>query len=446
MFFQNAKRRQRVTASRWEGPLPWRFRERRGLSGSGNGNTPLTDEEAGDGAAPAPDRVETPEVRGVRGPDLRSRIGTATFAFRGYDVANIGRSHELLAHPAYGRVVRRFLDEASAIAADTLGRPFDLAARVEAQEASDLGTFAEDIGTIVSMELAQIALMEEFFGIAVREARQSFGYSLGEMAAMVVGGVFTMEQLLPVPLGCADDSAALAADSTLGIIFSRGPAIPLNDVQDLCTAVSSEGRGMVGVSAYLSPNTLLVIGQGDTLDRLERAMPSVLPERTMLRRKSHKLPPLHTPIVWQRNVPNRAAVALYKIGGGLTAPTPKVISCVTGSASYDALNARDTLIRWVDHPQLLWDAISETLVEGVDLVVHAGPAPNLIPATFDRLSNNVTKQLGNRYFQMIGRGVGSSMNRYAWLARLLPSKAALLRAPHVTHVILEDWLLDQQVD
>ena len=79
------------------------------------------------------------------------------------------------------------------------------------------------------------------------------------------------------------------------------------------------------------------------------------------------------------------------------------------------------------------------------MVIHVGPAPNLIPATFARLSNNVTKQLGNRYLQMLGRGVVSSMNRHAWLARLLPSKAALLRAPFLAHIILEDWLLDQPV-
>jgi [acyl-carrier-protein] S-malonyltransferase len=378
--------------------------------------------------------------------DLKSRIGTASFAFRGYDVTNLGRSPELLEHPAYGPVVRRILDEASAISAETLGRPFDLAARIEAREPSSLETFADDVATIVAMELAQLELLREFFGVAVGEARQSFGYSLGEMTSMIAGGVFTLDQLLPVPLRCADDAAALAPDTTLGVIFSRGPAIPLKDVQDLCTAVSSEGRGMVGVSSYLSPNTLLVIGQGDTLDHVEREIPGLLPPKTMLRRKPHKIPPLHTPLVWERNIPNRAAVALYKIGGGLKPPSPKVVSCVTGTASYDALNARDTLIRWVDHPQLLWDAISETLVEGVDLVIHAGPAPNLIPATFDRLSNNVTKQLGNRYLQMIGRGVGSSINRHAWLARLLPSKAALLRAPHVEHVILEDWLLEQPLD
>ena len=373
--------------------------------------------------------------------DLKARISTASFAFRGFDVTNLGRSAELLAHDAYGSVVREVLAEASAVAADTLSRSFNLAARIERLEPSSLSTFAEDIATIVGMELAQLRLLEEFHGVPIKETKQSFGYSLGEMASVVAGGSFTMAELLPIPLECAEDCAELAVNSTLGVIFSRGPTIPLKDVEDLCTAVSSEGHGMVGVSAYLSPNTTLVIGQGSTLDRLEKALPSFLPEKVHLRRKSHKLPPLHTPLVWQKNVPNRAAVALYKIARDAKPPTPRVISCVTGDASYDVLNVRDTLIRWIDHPQLLWDVICETLNSGVDLVVHAGPAPNLIPATFDRISNNVTKQLGNRYMQMIGRGVGSQIHRHSWLTRILPSKAALLRAPHIEHVILEDWLL-----
>lgn len=446
MFFNSAERRKRRGADRWRGGVPWKSKVRRSTSAAtGGGTMGRADESSVEevpGAAVAPDHAGSIEARAGRGVDLAARLGTASFAFRGYDVHNLGRSPELLAHPVYGPTVRRHLDAASAVASDTLKRPFDLAARVEARAESNLGTFAEDIGLIVAMELAQLALMEEFFGVSPKGAMQSFGYSLGEMASMVAGGVFTMEELLPVPLECADDCAELAAGTTLGIVFSRGPAIPLKDVQDLCTEVSGEGKGMVGVSSYLSPNTLLVIGQGDTLDRLEKAIPGRLPEKTMLRRKPHKLPPLHTPLVWQRNVPNRAAVALYKIVGPRAAPSPRVVSCVTGTASYDARNARDTLIRWVDHPQLLWDAICETLVSGVDLVIHVGPAPNLIPATFERLSNNVGKQFGNRYMKMLGHGVGSRMNRYAWLSRMLPTKAALLRAPHVGHIVLEDWLLD----
>ncbi len=451
MFFNNLNAKKRMVSgpAREAASVSWKTKGRRGPPALGagpasaGGAVPLDDED-GETMTLVDQEVDNTPGSGLI--DLKSRIGTASFAFRGYDVTNLGRSPELLAHPVYGPTVRRYLDEASAISAEALGRPFDLAARVEAGEESTLETFAQDVALIVAMELAQLELLRQFFGVETGAARQSMGYSIGEMAAMIAGGVFTIEQLLPVPLGCCDDAAAIAPGTTLGIIFSRGPAIPLKDVQDLCTAVSSEGQGMVGVSSYLSPNTVLVIGQGDTLDQLEKAMPGILPPRTMLRRKAHKIPPLHTPLVWQRNIPNRAAVGLYKIGGGLKAPSPKVISCVTGSASYDALNARDTLIRWVDHPQLLWDAICETLVGDVDLLIHAGPAPNLIPATFERLSNNVTKQLGNKYLQMIGRGVGSSINRHAWLARLLPSKAALLRAPHVKHVILEDWLLEQRLD
>jgi [acyl-carrier-protein] S-malonyltransferase len=447
MFFMGANRQQKRAAGRWGGASSWKAKGRRLRLSAGSKSEGADGLAVGDDAVAvvAPGPAGSPESHGSRGVDLKARIGTASLAFRGYDVANLGRTPELLAHPAYGPVMRRHLDLASAVAADTLKRPFDLAARVETRAESNLGTFAEDLALIVSVELAQLALLDEFFGVSVKGAKQTFGYSLGEMASIVAGGVFSMEELLPVPLCCADDCADLAEETTLGVVFSRGPAIPLQDVQDLCVEISGDGHGMIGVSSYLSPNTLLVIGQGDTLDRLERAIPGRLPEKTMLRRKPHKLPPLHTPLVWQRNVPNRAATLLYKISGLRQAPNPRVVSCVTGRADYDGRNVRDTLIRWVDHPQLLWDAITETLVAGVDLVIHAGPAPNLIPATFERLSNNISKQLGNRYMQMIGRGVGSGMNRYAWLARLLPTKAALLKAPHVQHVVLEDWLLAQRL-
>ncbi|MGE3819909.1 MAG: ACP S-malonyltransferase, partial [Isosphaeraceae bacterium] len=293
-------------------------------------------------------------------------------------------------------------------------------------------------------ELAQVSLLREFFGVEAADARQSFGYSIGEMAALIVSGVFTAEHLLPVPLACAADCADLTENSTVGVLFSRGPALPLTDVQALCCEISSEGLGMVGVSAYLSPNTAVLHGEGETLTRLAAALPGPLPKTAALRLKTHKLPPLHTPIVWQRNIPNRVATALYKIPGRLNPPDVKLLSCVTGEASYDPGSARDLMVRWVDHPQLLWNAIDETLRGGVDTLIHVGPGPNLIPATFQRLGRNVEAELNRSYFGRIGREFGSRVNRHAWLARLLPGRAALLRAPGVRHVILEDWLLEQE--
>jgi [acyl-carrier-protein] S-malonyltransferase len=384
-----------------------------------------------------------PRVAPPVGVDIRGRIGTAAFAFRGYDVANQGRSLELLEHPAYGPVVRGALEEASALCAEAIRTPVDLVDYIRSGAKSSLATFAQDVAMIVAMEVAQLRLLERFFEVPIHEAHLGFGYSIGELSTLLFSGVYAMDQLLPVPLALAPECAELAADTGLGVLFTRGPVLPPADVQRLCTAVSSEGKGLVGPSAYLSPNTALVLGQGRTLERVEALMGEFLPAKVMLRRNPNHWPPLHTPLVWQRNIPNRAAMGLYQIEGGHRPPAPPILSCVTGSASYDATNSRDLLIQWTDRPQLLWDVIYETLAAGVGLVVHVGPAPNLIPATFARLSNNVSKQLGQTYLHRLGRGVVSSLNRHAWLSPLLPSQAALLRAPFLDHVILEDWLLAQ---
>jgi [acyl-carrier-protein] S-malonyltransferase len=163
----------------------------------------------------------------------------------------------------------------------------------------------------------------------------------------------------------------------------------------------------------------------------------------MLRRNANRWPPLHSPLVWQRSIPNRTAMGLYRTGGGREKPNPTLLSCVTGEASYDRGNIRELLTDWTDHPQRLWDVIDRTLAMGTEVVIHVGPRPNLIPATFSRLSNNVGRLLGNRYMQMLGRGVATGLSRNTWLGRLLPSKTTLLRAPFLSHVILEDWLLEQ---
>lgn len=229
---------------------------------------------------------------------LRAHVGTAALAFRGYDVTNLGRSPELLEHPAYGGVVRSVLDEASAITAEAIHQPVNLASYLAAREPSSLAHFPLDVAMIVAMELAQIRLLEEFFEIPIRKARLSFGYSIGELGALVFGGMFKLEQILPIPLAMAADCADLAADTSMGILFTRAPLLPQDDVMRLCHAVSSEGHGLIGPSAFLSPNTALLLGQGDTLNRVEKAMKSFLPEKVMLRRNPNRWPPLHTPIVW----------------------------------------------------------------------------------------------------------------------------------------------------
>ncbi len=376
---------------------------------------------------------------------LSSRMHHAAFAFRGYDVVNLGRTAELLDHPAYGPIVAEHLEEGSRVCAEVIKQPVDLLARVrEGRDTRGLEDYPEDVALIVAVELAQVRLLDKFFGIAMKDARLATGYSLGESAALIAGGVYEMKDLLTVPLALAKDCAALAAGVAMGVLFSRGPVLDFDTVRRMCLEISQKGKGVIDVMTYLSPNTLLLLGQEETLGRFETLMPDVFPQKVFLRRNPNKWPPLHTPIMWQRFVPNRAAVMLQTIPGGFQAPRPPVVSMVTGAASYEDWNSREILHQWVDHPQRLWDVVYKLLADGIDTVIHVGPVTNLLPATFTRLATNIHAQMNGRSLGSFGRRTLSRMVRRPWLTRLLPSFTALFRAPFVKQVILEDWLLEQK--
>jgi [acyl-carrier-protein] S-malonyltransferase len=368
---------------------------------------------------------------------LAYRLPSAALSFRGYNVTNLGRTGELLSHPAYGPVVERHLKSASVVAADLLRRPVDLVSRVRSGEETSLETYGDAVALLLSVEAAQLELLAQFFDIDYHASRFTFGFSLGEISALVAGGVLNFESALQIPLSLAADCVALAEDVTLGVLFTRSRELIPDDVHRLCLEVNREGRGVVGISAYLAPNTLLVMGQGDTLDRLAARARDALNVRVHLKKNDHKWPPLHTPIVWQRQISNRAAQQMHTLPLNHVVPKPRVFSLVTGSYGYTAYNARDLLVQWVDHPQRLWDAVYETLSAGITTVIHIGPAPNIVPATFQRLSADVVSQTSeSRSLRALTAAV-----RRQWLRRLLPQRAALLRAPFVEQIILEDWLL-----
>jgi [acyl-carrier-protein] S-malonyltransferase len=373
---------------------------------------------------------------------LDQEIDSAAFAFRGYNVTNEGRNAELLAHPAYGPVVQLYLKEASEICGDVLHESIDLVKAVRESRPSSLETFGGDAGLIVAMELAQVRLLEQFYGIQYRRAKLSFGYSVGELAALVCGGVYRMRDVLPPLVSMAPEAAELARTVTMGVVFSRGPELSFDAVDRLCTLINNDGRGVIGISAQLAPNTMLLLGEGDTVDRFQQRMGEHLPEKTHVRKNNDRWPPLHTPLLWSRNIPNRAAVKMHAIPGGFVVPRPPIISLVTGKASYNDYNSRHILNMWIDRPQRLWDVIYETLVAGVQTIIHVGPDPNLIPATYKRLSDNVQVQLSGRTLNSLGLRAVSSVWR-PWLTRVLSSRTALLHAPFVKHIILEDWLLSQ---
>ena len=371
--------------------------------------------------------------------NLSNKIGTTAFAFRGYNETNLGRTAELLADPRYGEVVAEHLESASRTCGDVVGRPVDLVDRVRRGEETTLQTYAEAVALVVAVEQAQIAIARDQFGVEFSKAKMAYGYSLGEISALVAGGTFDMDAALRIPLALTPDCIALAHDVTLGILFSRKAVLPMHSVNRLCLQINSEGLGAMGISAYLAPNSVLLMGQDGTLERFKLRMKEAVDDSAHMRLHGGDWPPLHTPILWERNIPNRAAVMMHTMRGGFTAPVPNVLSLVTGKFSYNDYNTREIIQRWIDHPQRLWDAVYETLDAGVERVVHVGPAPNIIPSTFKRLSDNVEVQTRGR----IGVRTLKAIVPHPWLKRILPQQAALLRAPLVEHVMLEDWLLAQ---
>lgn len=378
--------------------------------------------------------------------DLSGRMDSAALAFRGYNVTNLGRTPELLEHAVFGPTVERHLKQAAEIYTLATQQRVDLVKRVQLREDTTLETYAEAVCLILAAELAQMEILKEFFGIDVTRAQFLTGYSLGEVGALIAAEVYELESLLVPILTLAEDCVDLARQVEMGIVFSRGPALDLQTIERLCIEVTSRNQGTVAISSYLSPNTVLVLAQNRALGLFKDAIKATLPKQVHVRKNPYHWPPIHTPIVRQRNIPDRAAVMLETAPGGLGRPSIPIVSCITGAESYNEFNSRQILYDWVDHPQRLWNVIERFLNSDVHTVIHVGPEPNIFPATFNRLAIDVASQVNQSSLAGLGlRAVSSIVRRRPWLGQYLSKNAALLRAPLIEHVILEDWLLSAKI-
>lgn len=371
---------------------------------------------------------------------LKELLPKSVLSLRGYNQTNLGRTTELLNHPKYESIVAEYLDRASRVCNEVTGKSICLVDRVRRNEETNLDSYADAVALIVAVEMAQLKLLDQFFGVDYRKCMLSFGFSLGEIAAVVAGGILEMEDALRIPLTLSADCVSLADNVSLAVVFSREEKIPIEDIQRMCMLISAEGKGAIGISTILAPNSLLVLAQGGSMDRLREMIHGQFPKKIFLRVNQGDWPPLHTCIMWQKAIPNRAAVLMQTTKFKLDKPTPPILSLVTGKISYDKLNALDLIHKWVDHTQRLWDAINESLVMGVETFIHVGPEPNIVPATLKRLKDNIEGQAKASF----GMRALSAAAQRPWLQSILPQRTALLRATTVRQINLEDWLLEQK--
>lgn len=373
---------------------------------------------------------------------LANRLPTTALAYRGYNQTNLGRTGELLAVPAYRDAVEHRLAEASALCGAVTGRRVDLVTRVADQREAGLDAYAEAIALVFAAELAQLDLLRDVHGIDHQKAGRAFGYSLGELTAVAAAGLYPLEAVMRIPLSLAEDCAALASKVTMGVFFSRKTALSEAALQRVCEEVTAEGYGAVAISAILAPNTMLVIGETDTLDRVRKRCDSWDGPPVLMRRNDGLWPPLHTPLVSELHIPDRATLMIRGVPRHTETPRPPIWSLVTGQREYEGDSGRSVLRKWIDSPQLLWDVVHATLASDTRTVLHVGPAPNVIPATFHRLAENVVKQTLQWSLSAVGKRTIQRMAGSAWMAPLLPKSGFLLRAPMIEQIILEDWLLE----
>lgn len=379
--------------------------------------------------------------------DFREQLSTTAFAFRGYNVTNLGKTPELLEHAVSGPIVEQHLNEAAEIGSRLLGREVDLVQQVRERKETQLENYSEAICLICAVELAHMEILARHFDTRIEESRCATGYSLGEVSALIATGVYELEDLLTPILSFSDDCVELAKNIRMGIVFSRGPTLDMDVVERLCVEITMRGEGTVSISSILAPNTVLLLGQNGSLDLFKKRMKQLLPKQAHMKKNPDLWPPIHTQIARQKNIPDRASVMLETVPGGVTAPCVPVISCITGEPSYNEFNSRAVLYDWIDHPQKLWGVMENLLNSDVTTVVHVGPEPNIIPATFKRLSMNVAAQLNDKSLAGLGlRAVSSIVRGRPWLAQMVSKNASLLRAPLIEHVFLEDWLLENLPD
>lgn len=371
-----------------------------------------------------------------------ARIATSALAFRGYNQTNLGRTPELLAKPAYREIVKRRLLEAGDLCGQATGRSIDLIARVENEDEPDLDHYAEAIAIVFAAEMAQLDLLREVHGIDPCGAKMAYGYSLGELTAVAASGLYPLEVVMRPPLELAADCASMATDCTMAVLFSRSESLSEARIHRLCEEITARGRGALAVSAVLSPNTLLVLGEGETVAQLRAECKTLDGPAIHLRTNDGQWPPLHTPLVRRLHIPDRAALMIREAPRLRETARPPIWSLVTGKREYEDDSGRETLRRWIDSPQRLWDVVEATLAADVRTVLHVGPQPNVIPATFKRLADNVVKQTLDWSLTGVGMRTVQQMAQSSWLTPLLPRSGCLLRAPRVEHVMLEDWLLD----
>jgi [acyl-carrier-protein] S-malonyltransferase len=262
---------------------------------------------------------------------------------------------------AYGDLpeIRDTLAEAS----DALGQ--DIARLIAEGPTDELG---RTVNTQPVMVTAGYAAYRAWRALGGAEPAVVAGHSLGEYTALVVAGVISFADCLPLVRLRARAMQEAVPEGTGAMAAVLG----LDDeaVRAAC-AEASQGEVVEAVN-FNAPGQVVIAGHAAAVKRGVEAAKARGAKRAVMLPVSA---PFHSSLMAPAAARLRDALA----GVAVAAPTIQVIHNVDAARHSDAAGIRDALYRQADHPVLWSDCIKTMAAEGVTHVYECGPGKVLGP-------------------------------------------------------------------
>ncbi len=275
--------------------------------------------------------------------------------FPGQGSQSIGMMGGYGDHP----IVQQVIERASA----TLGQ--DIGALMRDGPAEDLGRTVNTQPVMVTAGYAAWCLWRELGGPLPAVVA---GHSLGEYTALVVAGVLTLEQCLPIVRFRA---VAMQAAVPVGT-GAMAAVLGLDDASIRQACAEAAAGEVVEAVNFNAPSQVVIAGHAAAVERAGLAAKA---------RGAKRVVPLPVSAPFHSSLMGPAAeqLALRLATETFARPTIRVIHNVDVGSHADPVGIREALVAQANHPVRWTESIRAMAADGIQTVLECGPGKVLAP-------------------------------------------------------------------